>query len=272
MNHEEALEIASRIKSAWPNSYMDEQMMIHWADFLRPYSVEEAARALTLLQTTEKKIPPQARFADIIEGEAAHRVKCPECGVGFRTQAVVDEHVANVHFSDRAEAKAKESVDAVEQMWNIQLPRKEWEAALFPFDNVTIAVAIVKYYESGAEQPVIADLIEVIRNTEVLRAGVERDHHEEPEMERISPFDEVDASFEIPPWVRGWAVARYHHKDFRVFSEEKSGYDTAQIANARYRTYVWGEQEPMPSEDAERYIAEGALLSNAEIFALMGTS
>lgn len=98
MNEQEAFEVASRIKSAWPNSFMDEQMVFHWADFLRPYGLDEAVKAIFVLQEKEARLPPQAAFVDVMEGEAAHRAKCPKCGIGFRTEARVQEHIDNVHW------------------------------------------------------------------------------------------------------------------------------------------------------------------------------
>jgi hypothetical protein len=77
---------------------MDEEMVVHWTEFLQQYSVEDATRALGVLQRKQEKIPTQAAFADIIEGEAAHRIKCPHCGLGFKTEARVQEHVDNVHW------------------------------------------------------------------------------------------------------------------------------------------------------------------------------
>lgn len=98
MNRSEALEVAGRIRSAWTGSFMDDAMVDHWAEFLQQYSVEDATRALSILQRKQEKIPSQATFADIIEGEAAHRIKCPHCGLGFKTEARVQEHVSNVHW------------------------------------------------------------------------------------------------------------------------------------------------------------------------------
>jgi len=98
MNHPEALEVAGRIRSAWTGSFMDDAMVVHWAEFLQQYSVEDATRALGILQRTSSRIPSQAAFTDIVEGEAAHRIKCPHCGIGFKTEARVQEHVDNVHW------------------------------------------------------------------------------------------------------------------------------------------------------------------------------
>lgn len=98
MNELEAREVASRIRSAWTGSFMDDEMVVHWAEFLQRYSVEDATRALDILQRKSEKIPTQAAFADIIEGEAAHRVKCPHCGIGFKTEARMQEHQENVHW------------------------------------------------------------------------------------------------------------------------------------------------------------------------------
>ncbi len=98
MTPQEAHEITARVRSSWPSSYMDETMMTHWDELFLPYSVTDAVKALMILQEREKKIPPMASFVDIMEGEANHRVKCPKCGIGFRTEARVQEHLENVHW------------------------------------------------------------------------------------------------------------------------------------------------------------------------------
>lgn len=98
MNRPEALEVAGRVRTAWTGSFMDDAMVTHWAEFLQQYSIEDATRALKVLQGKSDKIPSQAAFADIIEGERAHRIKCPHCGLGFKTEARVQEHVDNVHW------------------------------------------------------------------------------------------------------------------------------------------------------------------------------
>lgn len=98
MNAVEAREVAVRIRSAWAGSFMDEEMILHWSEFLQRYSIEDATRALSILQQKQEKIPTQAAFSDIIEGERAHRIKCPHCGIGFQTEARVQEHVDNVHW------------------------------------------------------------------------------------------------------------------------------------------------------------------------------
>lgn len=98
MNEDEAREFSSMIRSSWAGSYFDESMEAHWTEFFRQYSIDDVARAFTILQRKSEKIPTQAAFADIIEGEAAHRVKCPHCGIGFKTEARMQEHVDNVHW------------------------------------------------------------------------------------------------------------------------------------------------------------------------------
>lgn len=165
---------------------------------------------------------------------------------------------------------AQESVNAVEQMWEITLiDREKWVAALFPFDRATVAAAILKYYETGVSAPEIDELVQVVEKTERLRATMETGTPYVPP-DDSSAYDEVDNDLLAPPpWVKGWAVARYRHGDTRVFPEQRAGYDTAQIANPHSRTYVWSEQVLMPEEDAERYIAEGASLTTEQVFTLI---
>lgn len=94
----EARELTFRIRSTWTGSFMDDEMISHWTEFLQGYSLEDAVRAFAILQRTSRKIPSQPDFVDAIEGEASQRFKCPTCGIGWRTQERMEEHVANVHW------------------------------------------------------------------------------------------------------------------------------------------------------------------------------
>lgn len=98
MNTMEAHGFATRIRASWPDAYMDDERVEYWTEFLMQYSVEDAARALAILQRKQTKVPSQGTFADVVEGETAHRIKCLHCGLGFKTEARVQEHVSNVHW------------------------------------------------------------------------------------------------------------------------------------------------------------------------------
>ncbi len=169
------------------------------------------------------------------------------------------------------ERQARDSVSALEQIWETEiLNQPEWVEALLPFDSVTVATAIVKYFESGVDHPDRDDFLRWVRE-EAARPPLAHAPAYEEESDQSSPYDDLGVEFVLQPWVKGWAVARYRHDDMRVFPQQKPGYDTAQIANEHHRTYVWSEQEPMPQEDIDRYIAEGATLTINQVFALMAS-
>jgi len=98
MTDGEAKEVAARIRSAWTGSFMDDEMVVHWAEFLTQFTLDDATRALSILRQKQEKIPSQAAFANVVEGEQAHRCKCPHCGIGYRTEARVQEHIDNIHY------------------------------------------------------------------------------------------------------------------------------------------------------------------------------
>jgi hypothetical protein len=164
-----------------------------------------------------------------------------------------------------------DSIKAIEQMWDCDLgaERDEWMDALSPLDSVTVAGTLLKLYEgSSSGHPTIEQLVEaaVAMGEEKLAAL--------PEVDPWVPTPVLDDErgpfvYEVAPWVKGWAVARYRHQDFRVFPQQKVGYDSHQIANSGYRTYVWPDQLKMPPEDAERYTEEGAPLKVDEIFRMI---
>ena len=94
----EAHAVATRIRAAWPDAFMDDERVSYWTEFITQYSVEDATRALSILQRKFAKVPSQGAFADVAEGEASQRFKCPHCGLGFKTEARVRDHVSNVHW------------------------------------------------------------------------------------------------------------------------------------------------------------------------------
>ena len=98
MNTMEAHAVATRIRAAWPDAYMDDERVAYWAEFLMQFTVEDATRALSILQRKQAKIPSQGTFTDVVEGEQAQKHKCPHCGIGYKTEARVQEHIDNVHY------------------------------------------------------------------------------------------------------------------------------------------------------------------------------
>ena len=98
MNHLEAHEVAVRIRTSWTGSFLNDEMLVHWTEFLQQYGVEDATRALDLLQRSSERVPTTAAFADAVEGERRRRSKCPACGLGFPSEERVQDHLANVHW------------------------------------------------------------------------------------------------------------------------------------------------------------------------------
>ena len=171
--------------------------------------------------------------------------------------------------------QTKDSIKAIEQMWNCDLTADTiaWTEALAPFDSVTVAGTLLKIYKHSPGVPSIEEVVSAIVEMEAekltsphVRTGSDPWIPEPVLDDERGPF-----VYEVAPWVKGWAVARYRHKDGRVFAEQRVGYDSHQIANPSYRTYVWPDQEKMPPEDAARYIEEGAPLTVDEIFRLIAS-
>jgi len=164
--------------------------------------------------------------------------------------------------------QAQESASAIEQMWEVDLgpARDAWIEALMPLDSAIVAAAILKGYERG-KRPTIEGLIAATKEMERQRAEIEaRSPHV-----RTGPAEEEPVVFaiELAPWVKGWAVARYRHNDFRVFPEQRPGYDRIQTAHPSHRTHVWPNQELIDPADAARYIEEGAPLATDDIFRMI---
>jgi hypothetical protein len=170
--------------------------------------------------------------------------------------------------------QAKDSVDALEQMWEFTLNAAEsemWIEALLPFESVVVATAILKHYERG-QSPEIDELLVTVNEMEQEKHRVDQ---ASPHV-RTGPTPDADRAaaaaefvIDLAPWIKGWAVARYRHGDFRVFPEQRSAYDSHQIANPGYRTYVWPDHEQVDPESAAAYITEGAPLKVDDIFGMM---
>lgn len=176
------------------------------------------------------------------------------------------------------ETKAQDSIKAIEQMWDcdLEVERIAWMEAFAPFDSVTVAGALLKIYEHSPERPSIAEVVLAVETMQAEKQQQSSPHVrtevEEPWVPRPAfDGDRGPISPEVAPWVKGWAVARYRHKDFRVFIQQKIGYDSHQIANPSYRTYVWPDQELMPPEDVARYIEEGSPLKAADIVSMIAS-
>lgn len=98
MTADQAMEVARRIRAAWPDAYLDDERVSYWAEFLEQFGLEDAIRALDVLQRKDLKAPSFGRFTDVLNGEASQKHKCPKCGLGFKTEARVIEHINNVHW------------------------------------------------------------------------------------------------------------------------------------------------------------------------------
>lgn len=167
--------------------------------------------------------------------------------------------------------QAQESVRAIEQMWECELgsEREQWREALMPFDSVTVAGTILKLYESSSDRPSIPELVEAVDEMTRLKGESARADSVPDDPEPVEDMDRGAFEIEIPPWIKGWAVARYRHNDGRSFPEQRLGYDSHQINNPSAKTYIWPEQEKMPHEKAMAYIEEGAPLTVDEIFGMI---
>jgi hypothetical protein len=139
-----------------------------------------------------------------------------------------------------------------------------WIGLLMEEDDAGLATqAIVHLYsektpEVGRLRPVSpADYKDVLRMLRKLNAPPAV---EEAEFER-----------EMEPWVKGWVVARIQQSDYRVWPQQKVGYDELQLENPYQRDYVWGEQTMMPEEKQREYEAAGAGLTAAQVGALVAS-
>jgi len=166
--------------------------------------------------------------------------------------------------------QAEDSVRSLEQMWDVDLSSEQnaWIEALLPFESVVVATAILKHYERGRD----LDVNELVQTAREMEAEKKRVDSTSPHV-RTEPTPDADPAagfvIDLAPWIKGWAVARYRHGDFRVFPEQRSAYDSHQIANPSHRTYVWPDHEMIDPESAAKYIEEGAPLKVADIFGMM---
>lgn len=138
-----------------------------------------------------------------------------------------------------------------------------WKRELMKFDDAALATqAIAAIYsapfEGKPKPPTPADVREMYRKL-AQDARMKVPALPEPPGEGM------------PPWVKGWAVARFRHGDLRVWPQQKPGYDSLQRTSAATRTHVWPDQEPLPEPDQAKYEAEGANLTEGEVLALIST-
>lgn len=160
--------------------------------------------------------------------------------------------------------QARDSIKAVEQMWNCEIVNiPTWVEALVPFDSVTVAGTILRLFESSGDRPDLDTLVAAVQAMQQAKQAGPEDAEE-------TDKEHGHFVYEIAPWVKAWSVARYRHKDFRAFPQQKAGYDSHQIANSGFRSYVWPDQEKMPAEEIEKYTREGSGLSVRDIFGIIG--
>jgi len=109
------------------------------------------------------------------------------------------------------------------------------------------------------ERPTIADLRKILVQ---LDPGFRTEQEVEPEPE---------FPLELPEFVKCWTIARYRHGDQRVFAEQKTGYDSLQLWNPRYKTYVWPDQVVVDPDSRREYAEQGASLTPRKVLALIST-
>jgi hypothetical protein len=128
-----------------------------------------------------------------------------------------------------------------------------WRNFLLGQDYEVTMLAYVRLSERQREIPTIADLRHMILAVEADRRA------KEP-----SP-PEVEFVRDLPNWVKGWAVARFRHRDLRVWPQQKPGFDAQQTEHSSTRSHIWGDQEPMPADLREAYETEGSQMTAADI-------
>ena len=159
-----------------------------------------------------------------------------------------------------------ESLEIVGMLVN-HWPGNHWSAgsmdayarAIEPMDARLVMPAVIRAVGELEFYPKVAVLREFV--------AIERRLSEpDPPADRMP---EHQLNVRLDPWVAGWCVARYKHGDTRVLPQQKPGYDTLQLQNPSYRTYVWPDQQHMDAETAAAYVTEGAGLTAADVFKLI---
>ena len=131
--------------------------------------------------------------------------------------------------------------------------------ALLDLDAALTVKAVAKAHRTEKFRPTVAVIREYVREEQRQKAFLSK-----------PSFLGLEELIELQPWVKGWAVARYRHGDMRVFPQQKAAYDALQTDNPYHRDYVWPDQEHMDAESAAAYQVEGAGLSAADVFRLIG--
>lgn len=94
----------------------------------------------------------------------------------------------------------------------------------------------------------------------------------------MSTWRDQPAERQAPEWIRGWAIARFHHGDMRLWPEQQPGFEylNREWTQDGYHGpsgYDWnGELELRgltPPKDRQRYIHEGQPLPAQAVVALM---
>ena len=132
--------------------------------------------------------------------------------------------------------------------------------AIEPMDARLVMPAVVRAVNELEYYPKVSVLREFVQ--------IER-RLAEPELpaDRMPPHE---LNVRLDPWIAGWCVARYKHGDRRVMPQQKPGYDYLQTMNPHFRTYVFPDQQHMDAESVAAYQQEGAGLTAADVFRLIG--
>lgn len=132
-----------------------------------------------------------------------------------------------------------------------------WQTFFAGQDFDTTMLAYVRLSERQRELPTIADFRSMIN------------HVVADERANTPAIEEAEFVRNMPAWFKGWAVARFRHRDFRVWPQQRPGYDSQQIEHWDTRTHVWAEQELMPDEFQQQYEDEAAPMSAEDISAMI---
>lgn len=105
MTRSQALDFATKLRSAYPKTFMLDSDVANWAEALERYTPDEAMYALAVLHRHYADVDlTLGLIVEIIEGERSRRFKCgftyPNgvvCGIGFASQDRVEEHHRSVH-------------------------------------------------------------------------------------------------------------------------------------------------------------------------------
>ena len=157
--------------------------------------------------------------------------------------------------------EAEDLIGLMKGAWNMYLDdygMVAWTDFFKTQDFEMAMLAYTKLRDSQPERPVISDIRKMIVKLEVDRRMAQ------------PAVEEVEFVRELDPWVIAWCLARYKHGDMRVLPQQKPGFDTLQLHNPSFRTYVWPDQQHMDAESVAAYQAEGAGLTAADVFRLIG--